>query len=183
MTETTRPDPTDLARTLASRLRELRARHGHTQERVAKAIGVHESAVSRWEGGSRFPTGEDLIALADLFQVSVDYLLGRSVQFAAPVGAVQASEKGQEVRGRVARSAFAEHGPSGHLEGRIQTGHAVAAVVMEEAVEPATLADALAEVDAALELLVTAWKQVTAKVATTSTELAALEEIRRLLGR
>jgi transcriptional regulator with XRE-family HTH domain len=84
MTETTRPDSTDLARTLASRLRELRARHGHTQERVAKAIGVHESAVSRWEGGSRFPTGEDLIALADLFQVSVDYLLGRTVQFAAP---------------------------------------------------------------------------------------------------
>jgi transcriptional regulator with XRE-family HTH domain len=84
MTEPIRPDASALARTLASRLRELRARHGHTQERVARSIGVHESAVSRWEGATRFPTGEDLVALADLFQVSIDYLLGRSVQFTAP---------------------------------------------------------------------------------------------------
>jgi transcriptional regulator with XRE-family HTH domain len=39
--------------------------------------------VSRWESGSRFPTGEDLVALADLFEVSTDDLLGRVKQFAA----------------------------------------------------------------------------------------------------
>lgn len=66
---------------LAARLRELRARRGFTQDHVAKRLGCHESAVSRWESGSRFPTGEDLVALADLFEVSTDDLLGRSKQF------------------------------------------------------------------------------------------------------
>ncbi|MBZ0152968.1 MAG: helix-turn-helix domain-containing protein, partial [Planctomycetes bacterium] len=68
---------------MAARLRELRARRGFTQDHVAKRLGCHESAVSRWESGSRFPTGEDLVALADLFEVSTDDLLGRGRQFAA----------------------------------------------------------------------------------------------------
>lgn len=72
-----------LATHLASRLRELRARRGFTQDQVAKRLGCHESAVSRWESGSRFPTGEDLVALADLFEVSTDDLLGRVRQYAA----------------------------------------------------------------------------------------------------
>jgi transcriptional regulator with XRE-family HTH domain len=71
-----------LAMHLAARLRELRARRGFTQDHVAKRLGCHESAVSRWESGSRFPTGEDLVALADLFEVSTDDLLGRAKQFA-----------------------------------------------------------------------------------------------------
>ena len=53
-----------LASHLAARLRELRARRGLTQDQVAKRLACHESAVSRWECGSRFPTGEDLVALA-----------------------------------------------------------------------------------------------------------------------
>jgi transcriptional regulator with XRE-family HTH domain len=73
---------------LAARLRELRARRGLTQDHVAKRLGVHESAVSRWESGSRFPTGEDLVALADLFEVSTDDLLGRTKQFATPGSAL-----------------------------------------------------------------------------------------------
>ncbi len=70
-----------LAQILSARLRELRARCGFTQDRVAKELGVHESAVSRWENGTRFPTGEDLVALSDLFEVSVDHLLGKTQQF------------------------------------------------------------------------------------------------------
>ena len=75
--------PRALALHLAARLRELRARRGLTQDHVAKRLGCHESAVSRWESGSRFPTGEDLVALADLFEVSTDDLLGRLRQYAA----------------------------------------------------------------------------------------------------
>lgn len=69
-----------LAIHFAARLRELRARRCLTQEDVAKSLGCHESAVSRWESGRRFPTGEDLVAIADLFEVSTDDLLGRSCQ-------------------------------------------------------------------------------------------------------
>ena len=76
--------PRPLAMHLAARLRELRARRGFTQDHVAKRLGCHESAVSRWESGSRFPTGEDLVALADLFEVSTDDLLGREKQFCNP---------------------------------------------------------------------------------------------------
>ena len=72
-----------LAQRLAERLRGHRAREGMTQDQVAKRLGCHESAVSRWESGSRFPTGEDLVALADLFEVSIDELLGRGRQYAA----------------------------------------------------------------------------------------------------
>jgi transcriptional regulator with XRE-family HTH domain len=78
----------ELERTLSEhfkgKLRELRARSDKTQDEVAAAIGVHESAVSRWENGSRFPGGAELVRLADLFQVSVDFLLGREQQYAAP---------------------------------------------------------------------------------------------------
>jgi transcriptional regulator with XRE-family HTH domain len=59
-----------------------------TQDQVGKQLGCHESAVSRWEGGTRFPTGEDLVALSDLFEVSVDYLLGKSRQYSAPGSAL-----------------------------------------------------------------------------------------------
>ncbi|MFN6145034.1 MAG: helix-turn-helix domain-containing protein [Planctomycetota bacterium] len=80
--------PRPLATHLATRLRELRARRGLTQDHVARRLGVHESAVSRWESGSRFPTGEDLVALADLFEVSTDDLLGRGRQYMVPGSAL-----------------------------------------------------------------------------------------------
>lgn len=70
----------ELCAHFAVRLRELRARRGWTQEQVARRLKCHESAVSRWESGSRFPTGADLVALADLFAVSADDLLGRGRQ-------------------------------------------------------------------------------------------------------
>lgn len=82
------PVPRPLATHLAARLRELRARRGFTQDHVAKRLGCHESAVSRWESGSRFPTGEDLVSLADLFEVSTDDLLGRLRQYTAPGSAL-----------------------------------------------------------------------------------------------
>lgn len=75
--QTEHQEPRPMATHLAARLRELRARRGLTQDQVARRLGCHESAVSRWESGSRFPTGEDLVALADLFEVSTDDLLGR----------------------------------------------------------------------------------------------------------
>lgn len=85
VSELPNPTPRPLSHHLSGRLRELRARRGFTQDYVARRLGCHESAVSRWESGSRFPTGEDLVALADLFEVSTDDLLGRTKQY-APTG-------------------------------------------------------------------------------------------------
>lgn len=66
-----------LAQVIAQRLRELRARANLTQEQIASRLGCHESAISRWEAGTRLPPATDILALAELYEVSVDSLLGR----------------------------------------------------------------------------------------------------------
>lgn len=42
----------------AGRLRQLRERHGFSQRELARALGVGESTVSRWESGNRVPRAE-----------------------------------------------------------------------------------------------------------------------------
>ncbi len=63
---------------LSERLRALRTYHKWTQEDLAKQLNVAVSTVSGYENGSRRPDIETLIRLSELFQVSVDYLIGRS---------------------------------------------------------------------------------------------------------
>ncbi|MGN0744950.1 MAG: helix-turn-helix domain-containing protein [Christensenellales bacterium] len=48
-----------------------------TQRDVAKHLGIAQSSYIRYENGKSEPTLENLVKLADLFDVSVDYLLGR----------------------------------------------------------------------------------------------------------
>lgn len=62
----------------ASRVRELRQLRNLTQKQMASKIGVSEILWRKCEAGDRTPTFEGLIALADFFNVSTDYLLGRS---------------------------------------------------------------------------------------------------------
>ena len=62
----------------AERLRELRKEKGVTQQTVADVMGVKHRSYQNYEGGSRRPDYEGRIALADYFDVTTDYLLGRS---------------------------------------------------------------------------------------------------------
>lgn len=64
--------------TFASRVRELRQLKNLTQKQMAAEIGVSEILWRKYEAGDRTPTFEGLIALADFFEVSLDYLAGRS---------------------------------------------------------------------------------------------------------
>ena len=59
------------------RLKKLRTDKHLTQAQVAKRVGVTASMVSSYETDIRLPSYEVMIRLADLFGVSVDYLLGR----------------------------------------------------------------------------------------------------------
>lgn len=61
-------------------LKQLRKQNGFTQKEVAKELGITVSAYGNYELGQRQPTPEMLCKLADVFEVSVDYLLGRSTQ-------------------------------------------------------------------------------------------------------
>ena len=60
------------------RLRQLRKEKGLTQAELAKLLSIGESTVSFYESGKRQPDYETLIRLAEVFYVSVDYLLGRT---------------------------------------------------------------------------------------------------------
>ncbi len=60
------------------RLKKLRLEHGWTQEALAKQLGFVKSTVSQWESGDRIPSEDILRQLADVFGVSVDYLIGYS---------------------------------------------------------------------------------------------------------
>ncbi len=57
------------------RLKELREEHGYKQEILANYIGVKQHAYSQYETGKRQIPIETIIKLAELYNVSVDYLL------------------------------------------------------------------------------------------------------------
>lgn len=60
-----------------SKLREERIKHGYTLKQIGSMIGVSEASVSLYETGKREPSNDTLKFLADLYGVTVDYLLGR----------------------------------------------------------------------------------------------------------
>jgi DNA-binding XRE family transcriptional regulator len=62
----------------SERLREIRASKKQTQKALAELLGVSERAYQHYEAGTREPNIASLIALADYFDVSLDYLVGRS---------------------------------------------------------------------------------------------------------
>lgn len=59
------------------RLKELREEKGHTQQQVADSLSVHRTTYMKWENGLREPSNNMLVKIADFFDVSTDYLLGR----------------------------------------------------------------------------------------------------------
>ncbi len=62
-------------KTFSEKLLELRRREGLSQEQLADRLGVTRQSVSKWESGTAAPELAKLVALSDLFSVSVDYLV------------------------------------------------------------------------------------------------------------
>ncbi len=62
----------------SERLKELRKSKKINQTILANAVNLNIKQIQRYEGGSNEPTLSVLIALADYFDVSLDYLVGRS---------------------------------------------------------------------------------------------------------
>ena len=59
------------------RLKEIRESKGLTQKEVAEIIGYSEISYARYENGKRVPDISTLCKLAEYFNVTVDYLIGR----------------------------------------------------------------------------------------------------------
>lgn len=62
---------------VAERIRELMKEDGLNQVRLADKIGVKQNTISAWLLGKKEPCITSLWLLADYFNVSVDYLIGR----------------------------------------------------------------------------------------------------------
>lgn len=62
---------------MKARFKECRIAAGLTQKEVASALQISVQAVSYWESGSRKPSHDNCLSLASLYNVSIDYLLGR----------------------------------------------------------------------------------------------------------
>lgn len=65
---------------LAENIRALRRQHRFTQEQLAESLGVTPGAVYKWEAGLSQPELAIIVELADLFDTSVDVLLGYEVK-------------------------------------------------------------------------------------------------------
>lgn len=60
-----------------AKLKELREQQNMTQRQLAKRLNLTPGAVAKWELGLSVPTVENLLALADLFDCSLDAIFGR----------------------------------------------------------------------------------------------------------
>ena len=58
-------------------IKDIRVRRNLTQSEVAAALGVSSVVYCRYETGARQPSIDTLIQMANIFDVTVDYLLGR----------------------------------------------------------------------------------------------------------
>lgn len=61
---------------ICDRIKQLREQTGYSQAQLAKRLDVTRSSVNAWEMGLSMPTTQYVVALANLFRVSADYLLG-----------------------------------------------------------------------------------------------------------
>ena len=66
--------------TLGELLKQRRLEHELSQEQVADHLGISRQAVAKWEGNQTSPSADNLLALASLYQVSLDELVGRKVE-------------------------------------------------------------------------------------------------------
>lgn len=77
------------------RLKELRTARGYSQVSLAEKLGVSKSIIGAYETGDRMPSREALEAIADFFNVDMDYLLGKtdiSMYYLRPEVAAKAQE-------------------------------------------------------------------------------------------
>lgn len=62
----------------SERLKDLRKQAELTQVDVAEKLGISQPAYASWERGVKRPTQENLVKIAQILNVSVDYLVGNS---------------------------------------------------------------------------------------------------------
>lgn len=83
------------------RLKELRKQRGISQTQFAKQFGVAQNTVSNWENENRVIDSETAAEIANFFDVTVDYLLGRDSSLTEPLASSVPGSKWIPVLGTV----------------------------------------------------------------------------------
>ena len=65
---------------IGAKIKELRKRDNITQERLAEVLGVTNQAISKWESGNGYPDIEYITAIADFFNVPIDFLFDHDTE-------------------------------------------------------------------------------------------------------
>lgn len=60
-----------------ARLRRLRERRRMSRQALGECCGLSKDIIRKYEQGEREPTATSLIAIADYFEIPIDYLVGR----------------------------------------------------------------------------------------------------------
>lgn len=94
-------------------LKFFRKKNGYTQEQIAEKIGVSRQAVAKWERGEALPDIENIVALADIYEVTIDSLVrnvaaygGKSPEKQHMFGLVRVNDKGQITLPKQCREIF-----------------------------------------------------------------------------
>lgn len=75
-----------MKQTFGKRLTELRKKKGWTQDQLATKLSISSQAISKWENDSSMPDLGAIVKLAELFNVTTDYLLGNKTQQEVTIG-------------------------------------------------------------------------------------------------
>jgi transcriptional regulator with XRE-family HTH domain len=69
--------------TFSERLKELRDKNKMSQSKLAELTGLHYTQIGRYEKGKSMPSSDVLSKFAEIFSVSIDYILDGSIEEAA----------------------------------------------------------------------------------------------------
>lgn len=72
-------------RLAGNNIKELRKEKGLTQRQLATLVNLKQANISRWESGKIVPNVLDCWKLADFFDVTLDYLIGRDYYYKSPL--------------------------------------------------------------------------------------------------
>ncbi len=85
-----------------NKLYELRKQKGFSQEELANRLNVSRQTISKWEVGESTPDMEKLVAISDLFEVSLDELVkGEELKLAEPSERIVKSELYSDIKEQV----------------------------------------------------------------------------------
>lgn len=86
---------------IGQRIRDLRKQKRMSQTELAKSAGVSQTTVTAWETGKAEPSSSAVARLADIFNVTTDYLLGRPNKQETKKDDVELSDEDRELIRRI----------------------------------------------------------------------------------